>query len=71
MTKSEFLHKTPYTIDHKTWGYGVLEIIVNNTNRKGICYRHEDQTSSYGTYGTSWQNLYDDLHIFLKQNNHL
>lgn len=30
MTKRDFLSKVPDIINHKTWGYGELEIIVDS-----------------------------------------
>lgn len=61
MTKSEFLQKMPSSISHKTWGWGELEIIVDKQGQKGICYRHEDKTASYGTYGSNWEEVLQEF----------
>jgi hypothetical protein len=42
MTKRDFLSKIPDIINHKTRGYGELEIIVDSKEQKGVCYRHKD-----------------------------
>jgi len=65
MTKKEFLSKMPDIIVHSTWGYGELEIVVDNDEQKGVCYRHLKGTSSCGTYGATWLEVYDDLYNYL------
>jgi len=65
MTKTEFLYQIPDIIDHKTWGYAELEIVVDNEEQKGICYRHRDKTASFGTYGSSWIEVYEKLNKLL------
>lgn len=65
MTKTEFMSKLPDTIEHKTWGYGELEIIVDNKDQKGACYRHKDKTSSCGNYGLTWLEVYEKLNKHL------
>ena len=67
MTRGEFLRSIPDIIDHKTWGYGELEIVVDQPIEKGVCYRHPNKTASFGTYGSSWQEVYNDLYEFLKK----
>ena len=57
MSKNEFLDKLRSIIVHNSWGYGELEIIIDEDNRKGIYYRHKDKTSSFGTYASSWEEL--------------
>ncbi len=61
MTKKDFLYKIPDIIDHKTCGYGELEIVVDSKEQKGVCYRHRDKTASCGTYGTTWLEVYEKL----------
>jgi hypothetical protein len=61
MTKAEFISKIPLSINHPSWGYGDLEIIVDNKETKGACYRHESKLSSYGTYGESWVEVFEKL----------
>ena len=65
MTKSEFLRKIPDIIEHKTWGYAELEILVDRTNEKGVCYRHRNKLASFGTYGTTWFEVYEELSEYL------
>jgi len=67
MTKRDFLSKIPDIINHKTWGYGELEIIVDNKEQKGICYRHKDKTASCGTYGATWNEVFDSLSKYLSE----
>ena len=67
MTKSDFLSKIPDIINHKTWGYGELEIIVDNKEQKGVCYRHRDKTASCGTYGASWNEVFESLSKYLSE----
>lgn len=61
MKRIDFLSKIPGIINHKTWGYGELEIIVDKKDKKGVCYRHPDNTASFGTYGSLWVNVYEKL----------
>lgn len=67
MTKGDFLSKIPDIINHKAWGYGELEIIVDNKEQKGICYRHKDKTASCGTYGATWNEVFDSLSKYLSE----
>ncbi len=61
MTKNEFTSKTPWKIEHKTWGHAEREIIIGSNEKKGICYRHRDNHSSFGTYGLTWKEVYENL----------
>lgn len=61
MTKAEFFSKIPSSINHPSWGYGNLEIVVDNKETKGVCYRHDNKLSSYGTYGKSWLEVFEKL----------
>lgn len=61
MTKTEFIYKIPDIINHKTWGYGEFEIIVDSKDKKGVCYRHPDKIASFGTYGSTWLEIYEKL----------
>ncbi len=65
MTKREFLLGIPEIIEHPASGYGELEITVDKPDKKGVCYRHRDNTASYGTYGKSWLEVYERLNSFL------
>lgn len=71
MTKSEFIESVPDIIDHKTEGYSKLEIIANSATHKGICYRHKDNTSSGGTHGKNWFEVYQKLADYLKKEGHI
>lgn len=70
MTTKDFLHQIPDIIEHPTSGYGELEIIVDNSTQKGVCYRHRNNTASYGTYGKTWLEVYEKLNSFLIKNGH-
>ena len=61
MTKKEFLYQVPDIIDHKIWGYAELEIVLDKNDQNGVCYRHCDKTSSIGTYGLTWMEVYQKL----------
>ncbi|MCC5922472.1 MAG: hypothetical protein JJT77_01700 [Crocinitomicaceae bacterium] len=61
MTKKEFLNKVPYFIKDKNWGEGEHEILIDNKDKKGVCYRHSNNLTSCGTYGTSWLEVYEKL----------
>lgn len=65
MTKSEFIRSVPDIIDHKSWGYGELEIIYDG-KRKGCCYRHSDNAASGGSYGSTWDEILQKLNAFLE-----
>jgi hypothetical protein len=65
MTKRDFTAKVPDIIHHKTWGYAELEIIVDKEGQKGVCYRHKDKTTSCGTYGITWKEVYTKLNKHL------
>lgn len=57
----------PHSIEHPTWGYGKLEVIVQRRDLKGVCYRHPSKLASYGTYGPTWQEVYDRLMPYLRE----
>jgi hypothetical protein len=65
MTKSEFLNKIPDFIDHQKYGYSELEILIDNKDKKRVCYRSKDRIASCGTYATTWKELYEDLSNYL------
>jgi hypothetical protein len=67
MTKMEFILSVPDIIEHKSWGYGELEFITDDVHEKGVCYRHRDNTASFGTYGKDWAEVYTALTQTLKQ----
>lgn len=71
MTKVEFLELIPYSIDHATWGYGKLEVIVQQRDHKGVCYRHPNKLASCGTYGRTWQKVYGKLMPYLLEKGHV
>ena len=59
MTKREFLISVPGLITHTTSGEGEIEIVADTNDKKGVCYRHRDNTASCGTYASTWPELYD------------
>jgi hypothetical protein len=59
MTKREFLISVPGLITHKSSGEGEIEIVMDTNEKKGVCYRHRDNTASCGTYASSWSELYN------------
>jgi hypothetical protein len=61
MTKQEFLKIVPKVIKHVKNGYADLEIIYDNKDKKGICYRYEDKTTACGNYASSWLEVYNKL----------
>jgi len=67
MNRKEIWSRLPDIIDHPSHGYGELEIVVDNENDKGLCYRHENGTASFGTYKTSWQKIFDDLGPWMQE----
>ncbi len=71
MTKEEFFKSAPGLIEHTSWGFGNLEITAESKNNKGVCYRHNDNTASGGTYGTSWDEVYSKLLNYIKNNTQL
>jgi hypothetical protein len=71
MNVEDFKSKIPYIIEHPSHGTGEREIICNEPNEKGVCYRHRDKTSSFGTYGKSWQEVYNSLYPFLQKEGYI
>jgi hypothetical protein len=71
MTKSEFLSSIPSIIEHNTWGFAELEIIVDKKDIKGVCYRHKDKTASGGTYDTTRLKVHDKLKNYLEEGGYL
>ena len=71
MTKSEFLRNVPDIIEHKTWGYAELEIVADTEQSKGVCYRHKDNISSGGTWGSNWLEVYRKLTNYLKSEGYI
>jgi hypothetical protein len=65
MDKRDFLMNVPGIITHKTGGYGELEIVVDIVGRKGVCYRHKDNTASCGAYASTWSELFDKFADYL------
>ncbi|MDZ4757804.1 MAG: hypothetical protein SGJ10_06650 [Bacteroidota bacterium] len=65
MTKAEFLRLTPATIQHKTSGYGELKISKDTKEEKIVGYKHKDTTTSGGTTGASWADVFDKLSKYL------
>ena len=65
MTKEDFLKNIPDFIVHKTWGYAELEIMEDTATTKSVCYRHKNNTSSFGTYASTWSELHHQLHAAL------
>lgn len=61
MTKQEFLQSVPKAIKRGSSGYADLAIIVDKPGEKGICYKHGDNTTSCGTYASSWEGLHEKL----------
>jgi len=58
MTKQEVWIALPDTIEHPASGYGVLELISDTNKNKGLCYRHRNKTTSYGSYGQTWSEVF-------------
>ncbi|MEO6686874.1 MAG: hypothetical protein ABIN24_12960 [Dyadobacter sp.] len=71
MTKVEFLFSVPKIINHKTWGYAELEVVAGTKDIKGVCYRHKDNTASYGYYALNWDELYFRFSKYLKEEGHM
>ena len=62
MTKQEFLLKVPHVIQLRGWGIAKIEIAADNSQKKGVCYRHtKKQTATCGAYGTSWTEVHQKL----------
>lgn len=71
MTKSECLNKLPHKITHPTWGESFLRVVCDTEEEKRVCYWDAvGIRASYGTSGSTWQELYDDLNSFLKEEGH-
>ena len=71
MTKADFLVSVPDIIEHKTWGYGELEICADSKNNKGAGYRHKDNTSSCSTFGTTWLEVSEKLRNHLRSEGYI
>lgn len=71
MTKTEFLYTAPDIIEHKSNGEGVLKIVIDKLDQKGICYKHKDNTSSFVISGSSWRDVYEKLNQLLISNDYL
>lgn len=71
MTNYDLRINLPDIIQHKTWGYGQLEIIVDNPSQKGAYYKHKENGASFGTYDSSWQEVYDELSTQLKEDGYM
>jgi hypothetical protein len=67
MNIDDFKSKTPYLIEHPNHGIGEREIIINKPNEKGVCYRYKNNSASFGTYGKTWQDVFDSLFPFLEK----
>ena len=70
MTKENFLQKTPSYIEHNTWGFSILKI-RDIPAKKSAWYLNENNLSSYGAHGQTWQEVYTQINKTLKENNHL
>ena len=61
MTKDEITFILPTIITHKKYGTGEFEIIKEEENQIGVCYRHPDKTSSFGVWESSWEKVFVKL----------
>ena len=66
MTQYEFIRKTPDLIKHKCHGMQYLE---TTRYRGGVmaCYRGDNKLASFGTYGKSWQEVFDRLSKLIQE----
>jgi hypothetical protein len=71
MTITEIWRRLPDTINHPTQGYAELEIIVDKLNDKGICYRHRNNSASYGNYGSTWNEVFNKLGPFMVERGYI
>lgn len=60
MTKTEFLSKTPWFINHDTHGYAERELKVSS-DKIYVFYKHANNLSSFTTSGDSYQSIYNKL----------
>ena len=67
MTKQEFLNNIPSIIEHKTWGFGKIEVVSDKPEIKGVCYRHDNKLASGGNYASTWKELYSKMVTYLKE----
>ena len=67
MTKQEFIMLLPETIQHPTWGLGTLEIVSDTVLKKFALYRHNDDSTSYWSFGNSWEETYEMMHVYFKK----
>jgi len=65
MTKRDFLTSVPGIINHKDRGHGELEVVADTNEKKGVCYRHRDNTASCGSYAPTWSELYTKFSDYL------
>ena len=71
MTREEFRYAVPDIINHRTWGYGELFYEQVEKGRFSAGYRHLDKHTSYGTFGNSWKEVFDDLIADLTLEKHI
>ncbi len=71
MTKSDFLSKIPDIIEHKNHGYSELSITADKVNQKGVCYLSKEKYSSCGSWGTTWQEVYNNLSQHLRSEGYM
>ena len=67
MTRQEFIASLPETLQHPTWGLGRLEIVADTVLRKFALYRHNDDSTSYWSFGNSWQETYEMMQVYFKK----
>lgn len=66
MTGDEFISQVPAKIEHQQFGYGELQLSETD-GIKGAWYRHEGSKVSGSGFGKSWDEVYDKLSKFLKE----
>lgn len=67
MTKYDFERKTPGLIRHKSHGVQYLEIRENKDSLKAF-YVGENNITSFSTYASSWEDLFQKMSSTLSDN---
>ena len=71
MIREDFVSQLPDFVDHTSRGRCRLTICEDNQVRKIACYLNEENFRIGYRIGSSWQDLYDAMHAYLKREGHI
>ncbi|CAN5159965.1 MAG: hypothetical protein ACR2GN_07780 [Bacteroidia bacterium] len=66
MTKAEFEGSVPHTIEHGSFGIGILQTLADRDGDKIAGYKYKGGEHSGGCNGKTWLEVYEHMQVYLK-----